>query len=174
MKRTTTFFIELIDRFYFVEKKMFPKSVIKKIYHYISTVFEEEAIDCYLSDRQDIGFFESFILGSEESRRLFADTDSRMKEFKKADLIEKLSGYVPPAHIVKSQKEEVMQEYIMSKKNKVIETLKKKNEIIRYLGRRIVTRNEKMYQKLERLYNQLYNDVCEQITNSGEPPAGRS
>lgn len=163
MNRFKALLIDIIDRLYFVEKTIFPKILVKRIYYFVSTSFEEEAIDCYLSDRQDIGFFENFILGADETKKLTNETKNRFQDFKKGDLMEKMSGYITPQHIIKLQQEEMMQEHIHTKKNMVIEQLKGKGEIIRYLGRRIVTRNEKLYQKLERVYNKLYADLRDSL-----------
>jgi hypothetical protein len=168
MNRLKALFVDIIDKLYFVEKTILPKVFIKQIYFFVSTAFEDEAIDCYLSDRQDIGFFENFILGADETKKLTKETNNRFQDFKKGDLMEKMSGYITPQHIIKLQQEEMMQEHILTKKNMVIEQLKGKGEIIRYLGRRIVTRNEKLYQKLERVYNKLYEDLRDSLEKPEE------
>ena len=90
MKLFKLILINIIDKFYLFEKLVLPKPIIKKIYYFISTAFEEEAIDCYLSDKQDIGFFESFILGADETKRISNETNMRMQNFRKGEFIKKL------------------------------------------------------------------------------------
>ena len=154
----------MINRFYPFEKKYFPRCIMSKLYKYVNKCFEEEAVDCYLSDLKDIGFFESFILGSDETKKIAKDSHKAIHAMKKQELLEKLTGYANPHDPIKQEKRreeenEVVKDNIITKKRRVVETLAAKNEIIKYLGRRIVIRDEALYEFLEKLYSAFETDL---------------
>ena len=161
MKKRKLWSLRLIDRFYSFEKKHFPRFLLLKLYQYVNNCFKEEAIECYLSDLKDIGFFESFILGSDETKKLAKDSHKAISAMKKQELLEKLTGYARTHDDNRRRKEEneVMLDNIITKKRRVVETLSEKNEIIKYLGRRIVVRDETLYEFLEKLYSAFEKDL---------------
>lgn len=155
MKIVDRIAIGLIDFIYSGLGRFLPISITKKVYAYVIKVFELEAIDCYYSDIKDVGFFESFLLGADETKRITHEASETIEKIKQIELIEKLAGYIPSQKIRRSQESEVVKENIDSKKKIVVQKLKEKGEIIKYLGRRIVCRNERLFKKLENLYNRL-------------------
>lgn len=169
MKKGRVFIIHLMDRFYRCEKRLFSLKRKKHLFDYVCAVFEDEAIDCYRADNKDIGFFETFILGSDKTKTISSETDKTMQVLKKSELMEKLSGFVPSRTRQMNEREEVAKENIQMKKEEVIRLLKQRGEIIKYLGRRIVVRDEDLYQRLERLYEGLNQEI-----NPFRPEAGSS
>jgi hypothetical protein len=161
MKRFDRLLVNVIDKMYFLEKRILPRMVVKRLYRYVCQVFEEEAVDCYLADRQDIGFFENFILGSELSRKISEEIEDSIHEDSKSQAWMRSYGFRQEEEVRHKEMAELMYERILEKKKRVVELLRKKGELIRYLGRRIVTRNEMLYQKLERIYNRLYAEMQE-------------
>ncbi len=159
MKKGRVLLVNLIDRFFPCEKRLFSLKQKKRLLDYICRIFEEEAIDCYRSDSKDIGFFETFILGSDKTKTISSETDKTMQVIKMSELKEKLSGYVPSQSRKRNEREEVVKDNILMKKQEVIRLLQERNEVIKYLGRRIVVRDERLYQQLERLYNRLQQAV---------------
>ena len=155
MKRSRILALQFIDVFLPVERLLFPKGLIERSYRYICKVFQEEAIESYYADKQDIGFFESFILGSDETKRMAVETNKTIEVLRQVQLREKLAGYVRSNRANAIDETEVMKDNIVAKKKRFVETLIERDEVIKYLGRRIVTRDEKLYQKLERMYHKF-------------------
>ena len=112
-----------------------------------------------MRDIKDIGFFEIMILGSDETKEMSRETTETMEKIKRTEFMERLVGYVPSTHIRRSQETEVVWGNIEAKKKRVVEVLTVKKELIKYLGRRIVTRNEKLYERIERVYSNLEIDL---------------
>lgn len=157
LKRKGAVFI--LDILYFLIRVILPKTKMEKIYQYICRIFEEEAVDCYMRDTKDIGFFEIMILGSDETKEMSRETNETMEKIKRTEFMERLVGYVPSSHIRRSQETEVVWGNIEAKKKRVVEVLTEKGELIKYLGRRIVSRNEKLYERIERVYSNLEIDL---------------
>ncbi len=159
MKRSRFFIFRLLERFYPNKKNLITRGLKESLFHLLCRYFEDEAIDCYFSDHQDIGFFETFILGSDETKKISRDSNKTMSAMKKSEILEKLSGYVVHEEKHINEEKEVVHDNIVAKKIKVVEVLKKKGEIIKYLGRRIVIRDEHLYERLEKLYNEFEKDL---------------
>ncbi|OHD55972.1 MAG: hypothetical protein A2Y33_10965 [Spirochaetes bacterium GWF1_51_8] len=151
--------VNLLDKLYWAWKRVFSNDLKEKIYTYICRVFEEEAVACYMFDLKDIGFFEMMILGSDETKKMSQETNQVMEKIKRTELKERLVGYIPSKHIRQRQESEVVWENIEAKKKRVVEVLTEKGELIKYLGRRIVSHNERLYQTIERVYSRLEFDL---------------
>ncbi len=167
MKKGRVFLVYLIDRLVSLEKANFSAKFKNRLFEYINKVFEEEAVDCYLTDMKDIGFFETFLLGTDKTKTITSETDKTMQVIKMSELKEKLMGYVPSQSRKMNEREELVKENIQLKKDEVIRILRQRGEIIKYLGRRIVVRDEHLYQRLERVYNHLF-----QATHPAESVTG--
>lgn len=159
MKKGRVFLVCLIDRLVSLEKNRFSMKFKSRMFDYINKVFEEEAVDCYLTDMKDIGFFETFLLGTDKTKTISSETDKTMQVIKMSELKEKLMGYVPSQSRKMNETEELVKENIQLKKDEVVRLLRQRGELIKYLGRRIVVRDEKLYQRLERVYNLLLQAV---------------
>ena len=151
--------VNLLDKLYWAWKRVFSPNLKEKVYTYVCRVFEEEAVACYMFDTKDIGFFEMMILGSDETKKMSRETTQVMAKIKQTEFKERLVGYIPSSQIRRRQESEVVWENIEAKKKRVVEVLTEKNELIKYLGRRIVTHNEKLYQTIERVYSRLEFDL---------------
>lgn len=152
--------VGLINRMYFLERKLLSTRAKTNLLAYVSRIFEQEAINCYIADTKDIGFFETFILGSDETKKIASETDEAMKIIRHSELKERLAGYVPSSSRRYNEAQELMKDDIDEKKRRVIDKLQEKGEVIKYLGRRITCRDEKLYEVLERLYNKLSEDLA--------------
>ncbi len=169
MKRRRLFVLNLVERFFSWEKSVLPHGLFKSLFKLVNIYFEEEAIDCYFFDHQDIGFFETFILGSDETKKIAKDSNKTIHAMKKSEMLEKLSGYVVHQDKHLNEEKEVVKDSITSKKKKVVEVLKKKGEIIKYLGRRIVIKDEHLYEKLERMYNRFSEELQARLKTKQSP-----
>lgn len=133
-----------------------PEFIREWLFDFISHWFEEESIDVYLNDRQDFGFMENFIMGSVESKKISVDTNKTIQAIKKTQITEQVRGDINrdfTKHRYSIEKDETVSESITDKKLKCIEVLQEKDEIIKYFGRKIVSRNKTLYMKIERLYH---------------------
>lgn len=154
MTKTRSFILQCLEQILPWEKNFLPRGFLRAQFRTLCRFFEEEAIECYFSDHQDIGFFETFILGSDETKKISRDSNRTMSAMKKSEIMEKLSGYIVHQDRHISDEKEVVKESIITKKQKVVEILRKKGEIIKYLGRRIVIRDEHLYERLEKLFSE--------------------
>jgi hypothetical protein len=136
--------IDFIDVFCSLFKRFIPKSLLKGMCRFVEKKYEEEAVESYYTDNSDIGFFELFILGSDESKKILTETKNLIRSVEKANW-----------NAVRFRENSSVKEYIRSKKEQVVSVLKQKREVIKYLGKRISIYNEKLYQKINKIYIDL-------------------
>lgn len=130
-----------------------PLSVRFNVYRYVRGIFEETAIEAYLLDTKDIGFFESFILGADELKRFAEEAKVQIQCFKRADMRGKFGAcFLEPDDRLNRNEWKAVEDCILREKQKVVELLQAKGELIKYLGKRIVPVDESVYQLLEKAY----------------------
>lgn len=155
-KRISLFFLAHFCNF---ERKGFPVSRLEKIYKKVSLLYQQEAVESYLHDKQDIGFFEIFILGADETKKFSEETNESIETLRRSDIKEKIFGYSPSSRRIREEHNDVVQRNIDSKKMKVVDILQSRDEIINYLGKRILTQDEALYDLLSNLYERIQKKI---------------
>ncbi|URA09209.1 hypothetical protein [Thermospira aquatica] len=116
-----------------------PKDLRKKLLLPLKKVFEEAIIGAYLTDGNDIGFFESFILGTDKTKDMVEEVYKIFSVHQKANLKEKLCGPLPDER-VHSESQDILCGFVQDKKRLVVDILRNRNQIILYLHRRLAVR----------------------------------
>ncbi len=116
-----------------------PKEFRQRLLIPLKTVFEDAIIGAYLTDGNDIGFFESFILGADKTRDMVDEVYKILHVHQKANLKEKLCGPLSDERL-HSESQDILCGFVQDKKRLVVDILRNRNQIITYLHRRLAVR----------------------------------
>ena len=143
---------ETISLFSFLPLRRFPQFIKHRLYIFVKSVYEQEAILAYLNDNTDLGLFESCLLDEEKVSELTKHYDHRSRTWKRNELIERITGMHPrPEDFDRINGDLTLHE----KKLTAINIVKTREKVVEYFGGRLQQSDPGRHRKLCRLYNAL-------------------
>lgn len=125
----------------------------RKVHRHATDRLEHYAVQAYLADKGDVGFFETFILKKGAVDRIIQNFEKRHSTWKKDSLIDKLTGMQKPREPENFESINVRFS-LEEKKQAVVDIIREEGRVIPFFGKRLAQRAPHFYEHLCRVHQE--------------------